>query len=207
MPIRASMKRQRELELEVEHLKTSLAEAKEALTANQRLASFPQANPNPVLELDRQGTITFANPAAKTTLERLGYPTDGRAFVPPDMANILKKNGAGEQERFYREVTLGDTVFAEDIFLMSQTDSIHIYTRDITGRKQAEDELAGQLDEPNRWKKEKTLQYLRANSGLHFDPRVVVAFLVMLGEMKEVGVRIRDQEMVEGSSAMVTQHL
>ena len=47
----------------------------------RRLASFPQLNPNPVLEFDRDGQVVYLNPAAQQTLSRLGM-TDARDFSP-----------------------------------------------------------------------------------------------------------------------------
>jgi PAS domain-containing protein len=41
---------------------------------NQWLASFPETNPNPVIEINAQGVITFANPATIITLKKLGFP-------------------------------------------------------------------------------------------------------------------------------------
>ena len=39
------------------------------------LASFPELNPNPVLEVDVKGKINYANPAAKNLFPELFYPT------------------------------------------------------------------------------------------------------------------------------------
>ncbi len=44
-----------------------ISERKRASQEIARLASFPQLNPNPVLEVDNAGNITFANPAALKT--------------------------------------------------------------------------------------------------------------------------------------------
>jgi PAS domain-containing protein len=44
---------------------TDITERKLAETAIQKLAAFPQVNPNPVLEFAADGTLTYANDSAR----------------------------------------------------------------------------------------------------------------------------------------------
>jgi len=104
----------------------------------QRLASFPQANPNPVLELDRHGALTYANPATAERLTRAGLPADPRSLIPPDLDPELGRLASGTAAEAYREVTLGGTVFGEDIHLLPQFGAVRIYARDITAHRQTE---------------------------------------------------------------------
>ena len=48
----------------------------------QRLAAYPQMNPNPVIEVRQDRTITYANPATAAVLSSLGLPDDPAAFLP-----------------------------------------------------------------------------------------------------------------------------
>jgi PAS domain S-box-containing protein len=114
---------------------------KKAEAEIQHRASFPQANPDPVLEINRQGVVTYFNPATMARLERLGCPTDPHAFAPPDINTMTQKLALGEPSEYYREMRLGDAIFAEDIHLLPQFDAIRIYARDITAHKQAEEAL------------------------------------------------------------------
>ena len=52
-------------------LAETLRQKEEALAQSEHLASFPQLNPNPVVEFDTQGGITYANQAAEKVLEQL----------------------------------------------------------------------------------------------------------------------------------------
>ena len=45
---------------------------------NQKLAAFPQFNPNPVLELDPDGTVNYFNEAAQAMAQSLGEATSLR---------------------------------------------------------------------------------------------------------------------------------
>ena len=51
---------------------TDITERKLAETAIQKLAAFPQVNPNPVLEFAADGTLTYANDAARAMAKSLG---------------------------------------------------------------------------------------------------------------------------------------
>jgi PAS domain S-box-containing protein len=106
-----------------------------------RLASFPKSNPNPVLAVGPDGTITFINAAVTNALNRIGAASDARAFLPADMGDILRKLAHGEQAKLHREVTLGGTIFAEDLYLLPQFATAHVYIHDITERKRAETSL------------------------------------------------------------------
>ncbi len=104
----------------------------------RQLAAFPQLNPNPVLAVDPNGAIAFCNPAVGDNLRRIGAPPDPRAFVPADVDRLLPKLAGGEAAAFYREVTLGDVIFGEDIYVLPQFAAVHIYAHDITARVRAE---------------------------------------------------------------------
>ena len=64
----------------------------------QRLSSFPQLNPNPVLEVDGEGMVTFQNQAVNSLLEKSGQISDPSALFPPDMQVILERLARGESD-------------------------------------------------------------------------------------------------------------
>jgi PAS domain S-box-containing protein len=116
----------------------------------RRLASFPRFNPNPVLEIDATGAITFCNQAAVAALRALGAVGGPEAFFPEDLEDILSTAlgpGAGP---WYREVRIGEMVFAEDISFAEPFGVFRIYARDITARRRAEAEQARLLAERDR---------------------------------------------------------
>ena len=134
-----------ELDATNSDMKNLLASSEIATIEEQtcRLASFPQLNPNPVLEVDSSGKITFANPATHKTLEKLGL--DGSAtgmFIPPDLNEILKKWKGKEDATIQCEIELQGRLFGETIFLTSRFGVARIYASDITESKRAQDALA-----------------------------------------------------------------
>jgi PAS domain S-box-containing protein len=107
-----------------------------------RLATFPQLNPSPVIEVDFSGRVTFYNAATLRTLERLGFPEAIEAFFPEDMQAILKEATLETwKDDIYHEVRVGDAVFAESISFPVDMKVARIYAWDISKRKQAEEDL------------------------------------------------------------------
>ncbi|HEY1170792.1 MAG TPA: PAS domain S-box protein [Verrucomicrobiae bacterium] len=100
------------------------------------LSTFPERNPNSVLEIDlSSGTFNYLNPA---TLEyfpdigahKLHHPlVAGLAGLAP---NLLK------QKAIRREVIFGDKCFAQSITSLENTSRIRVYSIDISDRRKAE---------------------------------------------------------------------
>ena len=118
-----------------------ITERKQAEGEIQRLASFPQMNPSPVLEIDATGTITFYNQAALEAIEKLGPEGDLRDLLPEDIGGITAAARQKKEQVFYREVQIKDMVFGQTISFAEAFDVLRIYSMDITRRKQAEEEL------------------------------------------------------------------
>ena len=104
----------------------------------QRLAAFPQMNPQPVLEMDMDGRITFHNQAALEALGKNGQAADLRNFLPGDLQEILSRAKQTGEKHFQREVVVNGAVFLESIFFDEQTNALRLYSVDITERQRAE---------------------------------------------------------------------
>lgn len=108
---------------------------------NPWLGSFIETNPNPVIEINAQGIITFANPVTYTTLEKLGFPPNPELFLPDDKEEIFRRLKESDESQLYREITLNHSWFSEHIVLNREFQVIRIYSADITSRKRIEEEL------------------------------------------------------------------
>jgi PAS domain S-box-containing protein len=118
-----------------------ITEGKMAEEQIRWLASFPELNPNPVIELDAGGIVTFANTSTRTILKDLRLPDDPGLFVPHDREEILRLLQEGSKSQIYREIMLGNETFGEDISLDNGLQVVRIYARNITWRKRSEDLL------------------------------------------------------------------
>ena len=119
-----------------------VTELKRAEEQTRHLASFPQLNPNPVLEVNTDGNIVFSNQATRNILETLGMDKDNAiVFLPADVESILMSLNRNEEMSLYREAIVKDRVFGETIHLAPQFGVIRLYAYDITERKLAEAKL------------------------------------------------------------------
>ncbi|MGK7959007.1 EAL domain-containing protein [Crocosphaera sp.] len=102
-----------------------------------RLASFPELSPNPIIEIDFTGNLTYVNPAAsikfKTiTQEKLKHPI---------LAGLLSEVHNIQGNLLLREVMIGSEVFEQYVHYLSDHQLIRSYLFDITARKKAEKNL------------------------------------------------------------------
>ena len=123
------------------------------------LASFPEINPNPVLEVDLSGAVTFCNPAAEKSLESLGMDSrDCTPFLPADLDAIVSDWDKTEESTVSREMAIGDRVFGETIHLVPRFSVARIYARDITERKRADEALCRARDDLELRVRERTAE-------------------------------------------------
>ena len=131
-------------------LKTDPKPAKEEV---HHLSSFPELNPNPILEVNLAGQVVYSNSAAQRAMARLGLP-DLRAFLPLDMEDLLKRGVDGKERQFYREVEIKGRVFGENIHYAPEFDSMCLYSNDITEHKKMEEVLRTSEEVARRLAKE-----------------------------------------------------
>jgi PAS domain S-box-containing protein len=121
---------------------TDVTEMKRVEGRVRHLASFPELNPNPVLEIDLSGEVTFCNPSTPRILKDLGvYEGHCNAFLPRDMRSILSTWDRRTEVTAGREIKIGNKIFDEVIQLVPHFNVARIYGRDITKRKHAEEAL------------------------------------------------------------------
>lgn len=105
----------------------------------RRLASFPQLSPNPILEVDARGAITFCNGACHETLDNLKQSPE--AFLPGDLEEIWQAARNQEKMNFMRELEITGTLFAESIYYVPEYQVLRIFPQDITENRKAEEAL------------------------------------------------------------------
>ncbi|MDZ8107649.1 MAG: EAL domain-containing protein [Nostoc sp. DedQUE12a] len=107
-------------------------------TALARLASFPELIPNPIIEMDLEGRVTYLNPAATLKFPKLREI----GMKHPILKGLLSAVNNLEKNSFMREVEVGTEVFEQSILYLPESDLIRTFiARDITEQKQATAEL------------------------------------------------------------------
>lgn len=134
--------------------------------AMDSLLAFPQENPNPVVELDLEGHITYANPGAVNLLERLELPKDcPEALLPPNTQLLIRACLDGDGGvRFMHEID--GTVLGWSLHPIRRLGVIHGYGADITERHHADLEIIRLNEELEERVRERTIELCRANEDL-----------------------------------------
>ncbi len=109
-----------------------------------RLAKFPEQNPNPVLRLSADGSVLYANESSRTLLLNLKQ-RDGK--ILPDnfsvsFAELLMSGNVSQQE-----VDCGETTYTLALAPLTDEGLVNIYGMDITLRKKAEQQLAATMEQ------------------------------------------------------------
>ena len=107
-----------------------------------RLASFPRLNPNPVIELDSAGELSYLNPAAEQLFPGLSAQGVAHPLLRGSAERIEALRQGKEQggERL-QQVTIGETTYELHITFVQEVNLVRIYATDISQRKQDELEI------------------------------------------------------------------
>jgi len=102
------------------------------------LSKLPAENPNPILRISHDNILLYANNASKQLLEYHGFKErELVSNVFSDTISVLLSSGKSVE----REITDGKSLYSFLFTLVEGTGYINLYGRDITKRKEAEQEL------------------------------------------------------------------
>jgi two-component system, cell cycle sensor histidine kinase and response regulator CckA len=110
---------------------TDITERKLAETAIQKLAAFPQVNPNPVLEFAADGTLTYANDSARTMAKSLGKD-DLLSILPSGAVPIVRDCLTTGQKKLREEVCINNRTITWSFFPVVANQVVHCYGADVT---------------------------------------------------------------------------
>lgn len=96
-----------------------------------RLASFPKMDPNPVLEVNNAGELTYINPAATRIFQGLVLAQP----VHDVLGDLPAAWSSGENAEVVRELVVGDSTFEQYLSPVPGSNLVRIYLMDITERK------------------------------------------------------------------------
>ncbi|MFW6127410.1 MAG: PAS domain S-box protein, partial [Thermodesulfobacteriota bacterium] len=123
------------------HVARDITEEKAAQEEIHRLASFPELNPNPVLEVDRNGNIVYANLAARDAAHNLGLTEGVKAFLPPDLKKFFAAARKGGPRQYSYDREFDRAAYAITLHLPHDLPTARLYALDITQRLSAQKEL------------------------------------------------------------------
>jgi len=107
-----------------------------------RLASVPQESPLPIVELDAEAHLTYANPAMMVLMEQCGFGQDALpAVLPPGTTRIARACILAGESRQGLEGGAAGKYFEWTFCPIPQAGLVRGYGVDLTERKQAEQTL------------------------------------------------------------------
>lgn len=117
-----------------------------------KLASLVELSPNPIIEIDGRGNITYINSAASMKFKTIHQAKLTHPILQGLLSNSQHKNG----NLLVREVQIGQEFFEQHIHYLAENQLIRSYIFDVTERRQIEETLQYQAshdpltDLPNR---------------------------------------------------------
>ncbi len=107
-----------------------------------RLALFPERNPNPILSLDSDENIIYANPAALCLMKNNHIAeTQHLNLLPDDYHALIKKLKSTNAQTVSVEHVISTSVLLCEFHWLADVNQIDVHILDITSQKRAEQEL------------------------------------------------------------------
>ncbi|HEY0455242.1 MAG TPA: PAS domain S-box protein, partial [Verrucomicrobiae bacterium] len=117
-----------------------ITEQKRAEAEIQKLAAFVRLNPDPVMELAADGTVTYLNPAARELARSLGLD-DPAGILPPQSAAVARDCLRLGTNKLSQEITIQQRTLSWSFFPMISSQVVHCYGRDTTEQINLETQL------------------------------------------------------------------
>ncbi|NEP18558.1 MAG: EAL domain-containing protein [Leptolyngbya sp. SIO4C1] len=99
-----------------------------------RLVSFLELSPNPIVEIDLQGSITYLNPAALGKFSEIRK----QGARHPTLAGVIRMVQQADELACLREIDFDQRTYHQSIYYLPESSLVRIFMLDITGLKRAE---------------------------------------------------------------------
>jgi PAS domain S-box-containing protein len=120
-----------------------ITERKLAESKIKDLARFPSENPSPVLRIDKEGKVVYANQASRTLLEEWGATVGGS--IPPDWRRLVAEVATSGVDKTVETEHRG-RILSLNLVPFTGADDVNVYGRDVTELKKVSLELRKERD-------------------------------------------------------------
>ncbi len=117
-----------------------ISERDRAANEIRKLAAFPELNPNPVLEFDEQGRLTYFNRAAVLLAQSIGVDSVEQ-MLPSDEPSIVRECLATQKPRLRHETKHRQRTLSWSFYPIVSHRIVHCYVGDITEKLQLEEQI------------------------------------------------------------------
>jgi two-component system cell cycle sensor histidine kinase/response regulator CckA len=117
-----------------------ITERKRAEAEIQKLAAFVRLNPDPVMELASDGTVTYLNPAARELARTLGLE-DPSGILPAEAATISQDCLRLGSNKLNQEISVNLRTLSWSFFPIVSSQVVHCYGHDTTEQMNLEAQL------------------------------------------------------------------
>jgi PAS domain S-box-containing protein len=147
---------------------TDITEHKQMEEKVAQLASFPELNPNPVIEVDSRGWVYYLNPTAERIFPDLQEMGARHPWLA-GLESIVAGFESGEGRSYTREKQIDGIWYAQSFHRPGTEDRYHIYGLDISQRKKMEEEIRRSRDELEIRVQKRTAELARINERLELE--------------------------------------
>jgi two-component system, cell cycle sensor histidine kinase and response regulator CckA len=119
---------------------SDITERKRAEAEIQKLAAFPRFNPDPVLELAADGTLTYLNNAAREMTRLLEVPNP-EAILPCNAPAVVQECLRQGRSKLSQQVQKNGRTLSWSFFPIMASQVVHCYGADVTERLNLEAQL------------------------------------------------------------------
>jgi PAS domain S-box-containing protein len=130
-----------ELQSVNEELETLNTELHQKVAELAYVASFPEHNPNPIVEADMEGRVRYTNPAAARLFPDLAALGSAHPWLADWQAAAQRLRRTPGSDAGARTVVLGERTYHQILYLVGDESVMRSYGLDITERTRAEETL------------------------------------------------------------------
>jgi len=124
-----------------EELETVNTELHQKVDELAYVASFPEHNPNPIVEADMEGRVRYTNPAAARLFPDLAALGSAHPWLADWQATAQRLRQTPGSDAGARTVVLGERTYHQILYLVGDESVMRSYGLDITERTRAEETL------------------------------------------------------------------
>lgn len=174
-----------------------------ALNNQSHLIDIAQGNPNPIIEINFQGEITYLNIPAQVKFQDL----DQSLFTHPIFQGLIGESFAQRGTYQVREVQVNQKFFEQHIHYLEEKKAIRIYLFDITKYKKREEKLNTIKDRYRLFVEQGTEGILLVNRETQCIIEANQAYCQLLGYASAEIIGLSLYQLIELDQAIINQEL